>query len=96
MPGDVFNREKLMRSQREIFMLNYFADVVPDIVPVDDETIDVEITVEEKSSDRANASIGYSEYDGLTGSVGIDINNLGGRRATTFNILSKKLPVRIM
>lgn len=79
MPGDVFNREKLIRSQREIFMLNYFADVVPDIVPVDDETIDVEITVEEKSSDRANASIGYSEYDGLTGSIGVDINNLGGR-----------------
>ena len=79
MPGDVFNREKLMRSQREIFMLNYFADVVPDVVPVDDETIDLEVTVEEKSSDRANASIGYSEYDGLTGSVGVDINNLGGR-----------------
>jgi len=79
MPGDVFNREKLMRSQREIYMLNYFADVVPDVVPVDDETIDIEVTVEEKSSDRANASIGYSEYDGLTGSVGVDINNLGGR-----------------
>ena len=79
MPGDVFNREKLMRSQREIFMLNYFADVVPEIVPVDDKTIDVEVQVEEKSSDRANASIGYSEYDGLTGSVGVDINNLGGR-----------------
>ncbi|MEA2077933.1 MAG: outer membrane protein assembly factor BamA [Candidatus Marinimicrobia bacterium] len=79
MPGDVFNREKLMRSQREIFMLNYFADVVPDIVPVDDENIDIEVMVEEKSSDRANASIGYSEYDGLTGSIGIDINNLAGR-----------------
>jgi outer membrane protein insertion porin family len=79
MPGDVFNREKLIRSQREIFMLNYFADVVPDIVPVDDETIDLEVRVEEKSSDQANASIGYSEYDGLTGSVGIEINNLAGR-----------------
>ncbi|MDZ7820802.1 MAG: POTRA domain-containing protein [Candidatus Marinimicrobia bacterium] len=40
MPGDVSNREKLMRSQREIFMLNYFSDVVPEIVPVDDKTID--------------------------------------------------------
>ena len=79
MPGDVFNREKLMRSQREVFMLNYFADVVPDIVPVDDETIDIEMRLEEKSSDRANASIGYSEYDGLTGSIGIEINNLAGR-----------------
>ncbi|MDD3715652.1 MAG: outer membrane protein assembly factor BamA [Candidatus Marinimicrobia bacterium] len=79
MPGDVFNRERLIRSQREIFMLNYFADVIPDIVPVDNETIDLEVRVEEKSSDQANASIGYSEYDGLTGSVGIEINNLAGR-----------------
>lgn len=79
MPGDVFNRNRLMRSQREVFMLNYFADVVPDITPIDDEHVDVEVSVEEKSSDRANASIGYSEYDGLTGSIGVEINNLGGR-----------------
>lgn len=78
-PGDVFNREALIRSQSDIFRLNYFSNVVPDIVPVDDEHVDLEITVEEKSSDRANMSMGYSELDGLIGSVGIDIMNLMGR-----------------
>jgi len=78
-PGDVFNREALIRSQSDIFRLNYFSNVVPDIVPVDDKHVDLEITVEEKSSDRANMSMGYSELDGLIGSVGIDIMNLLGR-----------------
>ncbi|HAE87610.1 TPA: hypothetical protein DCG86_06260, partial [Candidatus Marinimicrobia bacterium] len=78
-PGDVFNREALIRSQSDIFRLNYFSNVVPDIVPVDDKHVDLEITVEEKSSDRANMSMGYSELDGLIGSVGIDIMNLMGR-----------------
>ena len=35
IPGEVFNRELLMRSAREVFILNYFADVQPDIIPVD-------------------------------------------------------------
>lgn len=78
-PGDVFNREALIRSQSDIFRLNYFSNVIPDIVPVDDQHVDLEITVEEKSSDRANMSMGYSELDGLIGSVGIDIMNLMGR-----------------
>ena len=34
-PGDVFSRSKLMRSQREIFILNYFSNVIPNIRPVD-------------------------------------------------------------
>jgi len=78
-PGDVFNREALIRSQSDIFRLNFFSNVIPDIVPVDDQNVDLEITVEEKSSDRANMSMGYSELDGLIGSVGIDIMNLMGR-----------------
>ncbi len=78
-PNDIFNRERLIRSQREIFMLNYFQDVQPEILPVDEEHIDLEVSVEEKSSDRVNASIGYSEMNGFIGSVGVDINNLGGR-----------------
>lgn len=78
-PGDVFNREALIRSQSDIFRLNYFSNVMPDIIPVDDKHVDLEISVEEKSSDRANLAMGYSELDGLIGSVGIDIMNLMGR-----------------
>lgn len=78
-PGDIFDREKLIRSQREVYMLNYFQDVQPEILPQDEEHVDLEVSVKEKSSDRINASIGYSEMNGFIGSIGVDINNLGGR-----------------
>lgn len=77
-PGDIFSRERLIRSQREIFILNYFSNVVPDVVPVDDKHVDLSVEVEEKQTDRANASIGYSERDGLLGSVGVEFNNFLG------------------
>ena len=77
-PGDVFDREALIRSQSDIFRLNYFSDVVPDIVPVDDSHIDLEISLVERSSDRANVAMGYSELDGIIGSMGVDIANFRG------------------
>ncbi len=74
-PGDVFNREKLIQSQRKIFVLNYFGDVVPDVLPVDEDEVDLEITVEERSSDRASANIGFSGEYGMTGGGGLEFNN---------------------
>ena len=77
-PGDTFSREALIRSQRDIFVLNYFADVRPDVKPVSDEAVDIVIEVEEKSTDTANLSAGYSERDKLIGSVGVTMNNFRG------------------
>jgi len=77
-PGDIFSQEKLIRSQRELFILNYFSNIIPDIVPVNDSEIDLQIEVEEKQTDRANASIGYSELDKVLGSVGLEFNNFMG------------------
>ena len=74
-PGDIFNREKLIQSQRKIFLLNYFGDVVPDVVPVDEDEIDLEITVEERSSDRASANVGFTGEYGMTGGGGLEFNN---------------------
>ncbi|MCH8300909.1 MAG: outer membrane protein assembly factor BamA [Candidatus Marinimicrobia bacterium] len=85
-PGEVFNRTKLIRSQREIFILNYFSNVIPNISPVDDDEVDVEISVEEKQTDRANASAGFSQRDGAIGSIGVDFNNfLGNGQVLSFN-----------
>lgn len=78
-PGDIFNREALIRSQREVFILNYFSDVVPDIVPVSEDAVDVEISVEEKSSDTANLSVSISQMHGLIGGGGVSLNNFRGR-----------------
>ncbi len=78
MPGSTFNRSLLERSQRDVWMLNYFANVEPQVKPVDDEQVDLEFKVEEKSTDTANMSAGYSERDKLIGSVGLAMNNFMG------------------
>ena len=77
-PGDVFSRQKLIRSQREVWILNYFGNVVPDVIPVDNENVDLEITVEEKSSERANLNVGYTKEYGMTGGGGIEFMNFRG------------------
>ncbi len=77
-PGDTFSRDMLIRSQREVFVLNYFSDVKPDVKPVDDEKVDVMMEVVEKSTDTANMSAGWSERDKIIGSIGVAMNNLFG------------------
>lgn len=77
-PGEVFNRDLLIRSQREVYMLNYFANVEPKVAPVDEKQVDVEFKVEEKSTDTANMSAGWSERDKMIGSIGVSMNNLFG------------------
>ena len=77
-PGDTFSREALIRTQRDIFILNYFADVRPDVQPISDDQVDIVLEVEEKSTDTANLSAGFSERDKLIGSIGVTMNNLFG------------------
>ena len=87
-PGDVFNRNKLIRSQREVWILNYFSNVIPDVIPVDENEVDLDISVEEKSADRAQANIGFTGEYGITGGGGVEFNNfrgLGQRLNLSFN-----------
>ncbi len=77
-PGDVFSKAALERSQREVWVLNYFSDVKIDYWPVDEDEIDLKFTVEEKSTDLANMSAGWSERDKVIGSIGVAMNNLFG------------------
>ncbi|NIA18655.1 MAG: outer membrane protein assembly factor BamA, partial [Simkaniaceae bacterium] len=88
-PGDVFNREKLIRSQREIWILNFFGNVTPDVLPVDEDEVDLEVVVEEKSSDRASANIGFTGEYGMMGGGGLEFTNfrgLGQRLMLSFNV----------
>ena len=78
-PGDVFNRGRLMRSHREVMMLNFFANVVPDVVPVSEDKVDLEITVEEKPAGQANANMGYTQSYGMTGGGGLALPNFRGK-----------------
>jgi len=80
-PGDVFNSAKLERSIRDLTILNYFAFVNPDVrlLSNDDKNVNLIISVEEKSTDMANMSAGYSQRDGMIGSLGLTFNNFSLR-----------------
>ncbi len=77
-PGDMFSRTALMRSQREVMILNYFGNVIPDVIPYDEDEIDLVFEVEEKNTGTATASAGYSERDGFIGTVGLQFPNFRG------------------
>lgn len=78
IPGDKFSRSDLIRSQREIVNLGFFNQekVLPNINPnQEDGTVDINWSVEEKSSDQLELSAGWGGGIGLTGTVGVSFNN---------------------
>lgn len=76
-PGDKFNSAKLERSIRDLMILNYFSNVQPDVrlIPNDSKNVNLKIEVAEKSTDTANMSAGFSQRDGIIGSIGLTFNN---------------------
>lgn len=76
-PGDYFNRSAIIRSIRGLGVLNFFnpETLRPDVVPVDNTHVDLVYNVEERSTDTFNASVGFAGAFGLTGSIGITLNN---------------------
>ncbi|MBN1232678.1 MAG: outer membrane protein assembly factor BamA [Candidatus Coatesbacteria bacterium] len=79
-PGEIFRKSKLMRSFREIAMLNYFANIKPYYLPANSEgDVDLVFQVEEKPTGQFNIGMGYGVDVGLTGFLSIGIPNLLGR-----------------
>jgi outer membrane protein insertion porin family len=80
-PGDFFSRQLIIRSLRQLQQLNYFnpEKLKPDVRPIDDKTVDLEYSVEEKSSDTFNMSVGYSGAFGFSGGLGVSFNNFSLR-----------------
>ena len=70
MPGETFDRSKLQRSVRELTILNFFETVDPQVTPAGEKDVDVRFEVKEKQTDQANVQVGYSQVDGMIGSVG--------------------------
>lgn len=86
-PGEKFSREALIRTQRNLMVLNYFENVIPDVQPVGPDKVNVIVTVTEKPTDTANLSMGYSAQDGLVGSAGVAFNNfLGNGQIVSLNL----------
>jgi len=88
IPGEKFSRTDIIRSTRELAQLNYFNQekINPGVVPnAEDGTVDINWTVEEKSSDQLELSAGWGGGIGLTGTLGVTFNNF-----SINNIFSKK------
>ena len=80
-PGDLFNKEALTRSVRDIASMGFFdpEKVVPDIKPnPDDGTVDVNWQLEQKSNDQLEFSLGWGQT-GIIGKIGIKFNNFSIR-----------------
>ena len=80
-PGDLFNKEALTRSLRDIASMGFFdpEKVVPDVKPnVEDGSVDVNWRLEQKSNDQLEFSLGWGQT-GIIGKVGIKFNNFSIR-----------------
>lgn len=77
-PGDIFRRSALQRSMRNVMLLNYFANVVPEFRQLPDGRVDLDFKVEEKPTGQIQVGGGYSEQDRLVGTINLGVPNLFG------------------
>lgn len=82
LPGQLFNRADIIRSQQVLLSLGYFNQEKMDVHPTPNEadgTVDIEYVVEETSSDQFELSAGYGAT-GLVLSAGISFNNFSFKK----------------
>lgn len=79
VPGAVFSRSDLIRSQREIINLGYFDPEQLEVVPIPNPangTVDIEYRVVEKPSDQLELSAGWGGRGrGVVGTLGVSFTN---------------------
>ncbi len=87
-PGEYFSRKMAIRSQRNLYYLNYFSNVSMDFSETPDSSqIDVIFHVEEKSTGQLGLGATYSEIDGLSFYFQIQEPNFLGRGQTVGGIV---------
>ncbi len=77
IPGQLFNRADIIRSQQVLMSLGYFNQEKMDVQPKPNETdgtVDINYVVEETSSDQLSLSAGYGA-SGFLITAGIAFNN---------------------
>ena len=80
-PGDLFSKEALQRSAREIASMGHFnaEKVNPDVQPnTETGTVDINWDLEQKSNDQVEFSLGWGQT-GVIGRVGLKLNNFSMR-----------------
>ena len=80
-PGDLFSKDALMRSAREIASMGFFdpEKVNPDVKPnMENGTVDINWELEQKSNDQVEFSLGWGQT-GVIGRVSLKLNNFSMR-----------------
>ncbi|HAJ79302.1 MAG TPA: outer membrane protein assembly factor BamA [Fibrobacteres bacterium] len=78
-PGQKYKQSLMMRSVRDIYQLNYFGNVKPDLSPNDDGTVDLDFGITEKDNiGQFSLGAAYSQTDNFTGTMSISIPNFRG------------------
>lgn len=84
LPGDKFNREELIRSQRSLMNIGFFNPESVAVTPKPNPqngTVDIEYEVEEKSNDQFELSGSWGGSDvGIVGAAGVQLNNFSVRK----------------
>lgn len=78
LPGELFRRSDIIRTQRELGALGYFDPEKISINPIphpEDGTVDINYGVVEKSSDQIELSGGWGGGLGFVGTAGISLKN---------------------
>lgn len=76
-PGDLFSKDAIMRSYREIASMGHFdpEKINPDVKPdYENGTVDINWQLEQKSNDQIEFSLGWGQT-GVIGRVGLTLNN---------------------
>lgn len=81
-PGQTFSQTKFVNSARDIFILNYFENVIPSYLPYDEDEIDLVYEVIEKRSGVAQLQMGYNAQMGFTGGGSFQFPNFKGTGRT--------------
>lgn len=86
LPGETYRRSALERSIRDLMILNYFEEVVPDFNVLPNGDIDIVMAVKEKSTGQISVGGGYSGQDRFVGTVGFAVPNfLGNGQSLSLN-----------
>src|SRR5688500_19344242 len=83
LPGDVFNRDRLVQSYESLANLGFFETPLanPDVQPVGEngEEVDIVFTVKERRTGNIQFGASMGQGTGVGGFIGLDQPNLFGQ-----------------
>jgi outer membrane protein insertion porin family len=96
-PGEIFSRKKLIVSQRKVFNLGFFKNILLDTRQANEKgDIDLIIKVEEKETGQASLGASYYPKYGIAGNLSLSIPNFRGRGEHLYISLEKGAKVERM